>query len=80
MNTFFHFANYIYMVIHSLFFERKSPINEIIIFFGWPKTNHNCLQHERVLKIFLLSYFDYCQDWLNILMDDHQLSNITKLK
>ncbi len=40
-------------------------------------TAHNM---KRVLKIFLLSYFEYCQIWLNIHMDDCHLSNITKLK
>jgi hypothetical protein len=29
---------------------------------------------------FLISYFDYHQIWLNILVDDCDLSNITKLK
>jgi hypothetical protein len=28
----------------------------------------------------ILSYFEYFQIWLKILMDDRQLSNITKLK
>ncbi len=36
--------------------------------------------HERVLKIFMFSYFEWHQIWLNILMDVHHLSNITKLK
>jgi hypothetical protein len=31
-------------------------------------------------KIFLLSYFEYRQHWLNILMDDCHSSKITKLK
>jgi hypothetical protein len=34
---------------------------------------------EIVLKNFLLSYFEYCQIWLNTLMDDCHLSNIAKL-
>ncbi len=33
----------------------------------------------KVLKIFLLSYSEYCEISLNILMDDCHLSNITKL-
>jgi hypothetical protein len=41
---------------------------------------HNCLQYDKVLKIFLLSYFEYCQIWLNILLVECHLSNITKLK
>ncbi len=35
---------------------------------------------KKVFNSFLLSYFGYCQIWLNILMDHHHLSNITKLK
>jgi hypothetical protein len=39
----------------------------------------NCLQNERVqLKIFLLSYFEYHQVWLNMFMDDGHLSKIEK--
>jgi hypothetical protein len=34
---------------------------------------------QGVLKIFLFSYSEYRQIWLNTLMDDHHLSNITKL-
>jgi hypothetical protein len=30
------------------------------------------------LKSSLLSYFEYCQIWLNILQDDYHLSHITK--
>jgi len=30
------------------------------------------------LKNSLLSYFEYCQIWLNILQDDYHLNNITK--
>jgi hypothetical protein len=33
---------------------------------------HNYLQHEKILKIFLLSYFEYNQIWLNnSILDDH---------
>jgi hypothetical protein len=38
------------------------------------------LQHERLLEIFLPSYFEYFQIWLNILTVDGHLSHITKLK
>ncbi len=38
------------------------------------------IQYKRVLKIFQLSQFEYCQIWLNILMDNCHLSNITKVK
>jgi hypothetical protein len=33
-----------------------------------------------VLKIFLFSYFEYCQIWQNTRIDNHHLSNIIKLK
>jgi hypothetical protein len=44
------------------------------------KNFHNCLRYENMLKIFLLTYFEYDQIWLNMLMDHFHLSNITKLK
>ncbi len=59
------------------FLEKKKPQKE-----NWKKITKNCqnyLQHERMLKNFLLSYFEYCQIWLSILMDDCHLSNVTKL-
>jgi hypothetical protein len=34
-----------------------------------PRITHNCLQHDRVLRILLLLYFKYCKIWLNVLMD-----------
>jgi hypothetical protein len=37
-------------------------------------------KYERVLKIFYFHILSNCQIWLNILMDDHHLSNITELK
>lgn len=40
------------------------------------KNHHNCLRYERAL----LSYFEYCQILLNILMDSLHLSNITNLE
>jgi hypothetical protein len=40
--------------------------------------HHSYLQHERVLKNFLLSYFDYRQIWLNILMDYRHLSSLSQ--
>jgi hypothetical protein len=36
-------------------------------------------QHDRVLKIFLLLYFEFCQILFNFLMDDHHLINLTNL-
>jgi hypothetical protein len=44
------------------------------------KPCHNYLQCEKLLKIFLLSYFECYQICQNILMGDDHLSNITKLK
>ncbi len=41
---------------------------------------NNCLQDERGLQVFPLLNFEYCQIWLNTLMDDQHLSNITKLE
>jgi hypothetical protein len=37
---------------------------------------------KRVLMVFLLSYFEYHQKkiWLNVLIDDHHLSSITKFE
>jgi hypothetical protein len=35
---------------------------------------------KKIILKFKISYFEYCQIWLNTLMDDHHLSNITKLK
>jgi hypothetical protein len=43
------------------------------------KIGHICLKHERVLKIFLISSFEYHQIWLNTLMDFAQ-ANIKKFK
>jgi hypothetical protein len=33
-----------------------------------------------LIFIFLFSYFEYIQIWLNVLMDDHHLNDITKLR
>jgi hypothetical protein len=45
------------------------------------KNDPNCLPNERMqLKIFLLSYFEYHQVWLNMFMDDGHLSKIEKNK
>jgi hypothetical protein len=41
--------------------------------------HHNCLQHERMLQMYLLSYFEHHQIWLNICMDDCHLHNNTKI-
>ncbi len=35
---------------------------------------------QGIVQIFLLAYIEYCQIWLNILMNDCHLSNITKLE
>jgi hypothetical protein len=64
-------------IMSQLFFKhspRKKKFTKIVKFY------HNCLQDDKVLKIFLLSYFEYCQIWLIILLVECHLSNITKLK
>jgi hypothetical protein len=60
-------------------FCHKFPFLNRLYIYIYAKYSHNCLQHERFLKIILLSYFEYCQIWLNTFTDDCQLSNITKL-
>jgi hypothetical protein len=67
-----------YSDTNSLFLKKKSCQKKE--FLKSTKICHNCLQYERVLKEFLLSYSEYCQNWLYILMDNGHLSNITKLK
>jgi hypothetical protein len=37
-------------------------------------------KNKRLLKIFLISYFEYFQIWLNVLMGNLHLSNITNWK
>jgi hypothetical protein len=66
-----------YSVTNSHFFGRKNPKKKKKLQ-NLPQT---CIQQEMVLKMFLLSYFEYHQIWLNILMDDiRHLSKITKLQ
>jgi hypothetical protein len=44
------------------------------------KIRQNSPQHKRMLKIFLLSRFEYCHNWLNILVDDrHKIGKKTLL-
>lgn len=69
----------------SPFWEKYVP-SQIPWFFGKKKTKktknipkkpkfcHNCLPYERALKVF------YFQIWLNILMGNHHLNNISKLE
>jgi len=45
-----------------------------------PKITTTAYNMKGCLRFFLFSYFEYCQIWLNIHMDDCHLSNITKLK
>jgi hypothetical protein len=64
-------------VTNSLIFVQKTPKMKKKI----AEKSPQLLQHERVLKIVLLyNIFEYRQIWLNTLMDDRHLSNITKLK
>ncbi len=59
----------------------KFPLFKKKIVNSWGKkitqNCHNFLQHERVLEIFFVSYFEYCQIWLHIPMNDCHLGNIT---
>jgi hypothetical protein len=65
----FHLSGIYYHA--NMFFENKEKNLKI---------HHNFLQHERVLKIYVLSIFECRQICVNVLMDDCHLSNITKLK
>jgi hypothetical protein len=63
------------VVTNSLIFVQKTPkINKIA------QNRHNCYNMKGCLRLFYFKKFEYCQIWLNILMDDCHLSNITKLK
>jgi len=64
-----------YFVVLKIFCQKKK-----IFFKKIAKSLHNCLQYERVLKIFLLSYFGNCQHWVNILMDDHHFEQHLKIE
>ncbi len=57
----------------------QSKINEKKILKS-TKNHHNCLQHESVLKIFVFSYFEYSQIWLNIVMDDLEQHRLIEKK
>jgi hypothetical protein len=57
------------------FLRKKSPEKRTSK--NHPKLSQLTTWNLRTLD-FLISYFEYHQIWLNILMDDHHLSNITK--
>jgi hypothetical protein len=64
------------------FLKRNAPSQ---IPYLWEKKNSPkfitiAYKYERVFKIFYFHILSNCQIWLNILMDDHHLSNITELK
>ncbi len=59
-----YFEKKLYCHKFSVSREKKKLVEKIT------QNCHNCLQHESVLKIFLLSYFEYRQIWLNITLDD----------
>lgn len=70
---------YIYLKFFSqipCFLKNKSPKKEVkqII-----KNRHTCSQFQRQSLIFYFHIFEYCQIWLDILMDC-QLINIMKLR
>jgi hypothetical protein len=77
---FHHFVKIFFpknILSQTLFFfksQKKKFKNKII------KNHHNCLEYKRLLKIFLFFYFEYCQIWLNMLMDHCLVRNTTKLK
>ncbi len=62
----------------------RSQFQFITLFFGCAQlccALYQPWQAARIwCKIFLFSYFEYCQFWLNMLMDHCLLRNITKLK
>jgi hypothetical protein len=62
-------------VTNSLIFVLKTPKKNKIA-----KNRHNCYNIKGCLRLFYFNIFEYCQIWLNVLMDDRHLSNITKLK
>lgn len=75
MTNFRHFAkskilmnilSLISLLIYFLIAQKKCIKNSPKIVATAPTR----LQHERVLKIFLLQYFEYRQIYLNVLMDD----------
>jgi hypothetical protein len=68
------------ILCHKVFFKHSPPKKKFNYLQKSSNFYHNCLQYDKVLKIFLLSYFEYCQIWLNILLVECHLSNITKLK
>jgi hypothetical protein len=55
------------------FLEKKNQKNYL-------KNCQNHLKYEKGAQDFRLSYFEYHQIWLNLLMDDCHLSNITPKK
>ncbi len=65
-----------YFVTNSFFFGKRGSSKFEFFNKNFASICDNCLQYERVLKIFYHSYFQYSQIWLNILMDDGNLSKI----
>jgi hypothetical protein len=62
-------------VTNSLIFVQKlQKMNKIA------ENRHDCYYMKGCLRLFYFNIFEYRQIWLNILMDDRHLSNITKLK
>jgi hypothetical protein len=68
----------IFTNLKNIFSNRKNTVTKFPVFL-W-KNHHNFLQYEIVLNIVYFHIHQYCKIWLNILMDYHHLSNITKLK
>jgi hypothetical protein len=71
-------------IFEKRIFYKKFPVLKKIASFNFFKspeiaTIANNLK-RRLRFFFLLSHFEYSQIWLNILMDDRHLLNITKWK
>ncbi len=63
----------------EMFFCKRIVCQKFPLFFFIAKNHCNCLKYEKVF-FFNFSHFEYCQIWLNVLVDDHHLANITKLE
>jgi hypothetical protein len=75
----FSFCQFAKKLLQFLFGDNNFfPLNFLPKNYIYKFSHHYCLQHERVLKFFLILYVKYYQMWLNFLVDDCNLSNITK--
>jgi hypothetical protein len=70
-----YFSNRIFCYKIPYVLEGKIAKN-IFNLFKSQKDSTIAYKHERVLQVFYFRIFEYSQIWLNILMEDHHLSNI----